>query len=160
MDEPLASLDAERKAEILPYLGRLKASLSLPILYVTHSLDEVARLADTLALIRDGRVLACGPLSELAARADLPLASRSDAASVLAARVARHDPARALTVLSAAGREWLVPLHPAPPGTALRVRIPAREVVIATETPKASASTMSFPASCARPPRMARPMPP
>jgi molybdate transport system ATP-binding protein len=135
MDEPLASLDADRKAEILPYLGRLKASLNLPIFYVTHSLDEVARLADTLALIRDGRVLASGPLPDLAARADLPIAARDDAATVLSARVVRHDMARALTALEAAGRTLLVPLIPASEGATLRVRIPARDVVIATEAP-------------------------
>jgi molybdate transport system ATP-binding protein len=135
MDEPLASLDADRRAEILPYLGRLKASLNLPIFYVTHSLDEVARLADTLALIRDGRVLASGPLPDLAARADLPIAARDDAATVLSARVVRHDMARALTALEAAGRTLLVPLIPASEGATLRVRIPARDVVIATEAP-------------------------
>ncbi len=136
MDEPLASLDAQRRAEILPYLARLRRSLKLPILYVTHSLDEVARLADTLVLIRAGRVLAAGPLPALLGRADLPLARRDDAASVLPARVVAHDPARQLTELAASGRRLLVPLLDAPPGHELRVRIPAREVILAAEEPR------------------------
>ncbi|MBV9655450.1 MAG: molybdenum ABC transporter ATP-binding protein [Acetobacteraceae bacterium] len=135
MDEPLASLDAARKAEILPYLARLKTSFNLPILYVTHAPDEVARLADTLVLIREGRVIASGPLSELAARADSPLAAQADAAAVLPARVVRHHPERALTALEAGGRVLLVPLLPAPEGERLRVRIPAREIVVALEKP-------------------------
>ena len=136
MDEPLASLDAQRKAEILPYLARLRRALQLPILYVTHALDEVARLADTLVLIRAGRVLDVGPLPALLGRADLPLAQRDDAASVLAAEVIRHDPARQLSELAAAGRRLLVPLLQAPPGSQLRVRIPAREVILAAEEPR------------------------
>ena len=136
MDEPLASLDAQRRAEILPYLARLRRSLKLPILYVTHALDEVARLADTLVLIRAGRVLAAGPLPALLGRADLPLARRDDAASVLPARVVAHDPARQLTELAASGRRLLVPLLDAPPGHELRVRIPAREVILAAEEPR------------------------
>jgi molybdate transport system ATP-binding protein len=135
MDEPLASLDAERKAEILPYLARLKSALSLPILYVTHSLDEVAHLADTLVLIRAGHVLASGSLPEIAARADLPLAEREDAAAILPARVMAHDPASRLTSLEAAGRSFLVPLLSSPTGTGLRIRVPAREVALATAAP-------------------------
>jgi molybdate transport system ATP-binding protein len=135
MDEPLASLDAERKAEILPYLARLKSWLGLPILYVSHALDEVARLADTLVLIRAGRVLAAGPLTELASRADLPIAAREDAAAILPARVMSHDPETQLTALQAAGRVLLAPLLAAAPGARLRARIPAREVILATEPP-------------------------
>jgi molybdate transport system ATP-binding protein len=136
MDEPLASLDAQHKAEILPYLARLKRSLRLPLLYVTHSRDEVARLADTLVLIRAGRVLASGPLTGIAARADLPLASRDDAAAVLGAVVVAHDVERQLTELAAGGRRLLVPLLEGPPGQTVRVRIPAREVILATSEPQ------------------------
>jgi molybdate transport system ATP-binding protein len=135
MDEPLASLDGARKAEILPYLARLKASLTLPIVYVTHSLDEVARLADTLVLIEGGRCVAAGPLGEIAARADLPLAARDDAAAVLSATVAGHDRARRLTLLAMGGTRLLVPLREAAIGAALRVRVPARDVMLATQAP-------------------------
>ena len=83
MDEPLASLDAARKAEILPYLARLKTALRLPVIYVTHALDEATRLADSMVLIEAGRVVASGSLPEVAARADLPLAQRDDAGALL-----------------------------------------------------------------------------
>lgn len=136
MDEPLAALDVQHRQEILPYLGRLKQALRLPILYVTHALDEVARLADTLVLIRAGRVLAHGPLEQMLSRGDLPLAERDDAGSVLIARIIGHDPGRELTELEAAGRRLLVPLMRGMPGTEVRVRIPAREVIIAAEAPK------------------------
>ncbi len=137
MDEPLASLDAPRKAEILPFLARLKTALRLPVLYVTHAPDEVSRLADNLVLIEAGRVLACGPLSEIAARADLPFGQRDDAGAVLAAVVAAHDAARGLTRLDAAGVSLVVPLIDTPAGTALRIRIPAREVILAGRAPEA-----------------------
>lgn len=135
MDEPLASLDPARKAEILPYLGRLKASLKLPIVYVTHSIDEVARLADTLVLIEAGRIAAAGPIAEIASRADLPITAGTDAASVLPARVMRHEREYGLSVLDVAGEAWFVPLFEAEPGAWLRLRVPAREVALATGRP-------------------------
>lgn len=135
MDEPLASLDAGRKAEILPYLARLKQALALPIIYVTHALDEVLFLADTLVLLEQGRVTASGPIAELTARGDLPLAARDDAGAVLEARVAEHHPARRLSLLRAGPLALWVPLAQAQLGSRLRVRIPAREVILATEAP-------------------------
>jgi molybdate transport system ATP-binding protein len=137
MDEPLASLDADRKAEILPYLTRLKTALRLPVLYVTHSLDEVTRLADSMVLIESGRVIGFGPLAEVATRADLPLALRDDAGALLHCRVAEHDPARELTSLDAGGVRLLVPLLGAALGSECRVRIPAREVILAGRAPEA-----------------------
>jgi len=114
MDEPLASLDAARKAEILPYLTRLKTAPRLPVLYVTHDFDEVTRLADSMVLIEAGRVVGFGPVSEVAARADLPLALRDDAAALLHCRVVEHDPDRELTRLDAGGMTFLIPLLYAP----------------------------------------------
>ena len=131
MDEPLASLDAARRAEILPYLARLRDVLRLPILYVTHALDELARLADTVVLLDSGSVVAAGPITEMAARADLPLALRNDAAAVLLAQIAGHDPARELTRLQAGDMTVLVPLLDRPVGAAVRARVPAREVALA-----------------------------
>jgi molybdate transport system ATP-binding protein len=131
LDEPLASLDAARKAEILPFLARLKTALALPMLYVTHALEEVAQLADHLVLLRDLRILGSGPVAEMAARADLPLAQRDDAGAVLALHVAGHDVARRLTRLQRDGFSLLVALQTAPQGATLRVRIPAREVILA-----------------------------
>jgi molybdate transport system ATP-binding protein len=93
MDEPLASLDAPRKAEILPYLERLRDESRVPIVYVSHAVAEVARLADTVVLLSDGQVEAAGPAAEVMARPDLfPLAGRYEAGAVLAARVARMTP--------------------------------------------------------------------
>jgi len=137
MDEPLASLDAARKAEILPYLARLKTALRLPVLYVTHALDEVMQLADSLVLLQSGRVIGAGALSDLAARADLPLAERDDAGALISCRVAAHEPGRGLTRLEGAGATFWVPLLDAPPGAECRIRIPAREVILASRPPDA-----------------------
>lgn len=137
LDEPLASLDAARKAEVLPFLMRLKTALRLPVLYVTHALDEVARLADSLVLIDAGRVVGFGPVSEVASRADLPLAQRDDAAGLLLCRVERHDSTRGLTRLQAGGAELWVPLLDLPVGSGCRARIPAREVILAGRPPEA-----------------------
>ncbi len=144
MDEPLAGLDAARKSEILPYLARLKSALTLPVLYVSHALEEVASLADSLVLLEAGRVLAAGTLEAMAARADLPLARRDDAAALLDARVAVHDTARRLTRLEHGGLSLLVPLLAAPPGTLLRLRIPAREVILARHDAAALGDVLSL----------------
>ncbi len=137
MDEPLASLDEARKAEILPFLARLDTVLRVPILYVTHAIEEVGRLADSLVLIEHGRVVAAGPLADIAGRADLPLARRDDAAAMLTAVVRAHDGERSLTRLTAAGTEWWVPLIEAEAGTTVRIRVPAREVILARQAPEA-----------------------
>jgi molybdate transport system ATP-binding protein len=136
MDEPLASLDAPRKAEILPYLTRLKTALRLPVLYVTHALDEVVQLADSMVLVIAGKVIASGSVSEIAARADLPLAQRDDAGAVLLCRVVEHDPARQLSRLEGDGALFWVPLLDIAVGAECRIRIPAREVILASQPPQ------------------------
>jgi molybdate transport system ATP-binding protein len=93
MDEPLAALDAARKAEILPYLERLNSSLAIPLVYVSHAIDEVARLADHLVLLDAGHVVADGPLAAMLARIDLPLARGEDAGVVLRGVVGARDAA-------------------------------------------------------------------
>jgi molybdate transport system ATP-binding protein len=137
MDEPLASLDSARKSEIMPYLARLKSARRLPILYVTHSLDEVAQLADSMVLLDSGQVIGCGPLWDLAARVDLPLARRDDAGALLLCRVVEHDAARELSRLDGGGATFWVPLLEVPIGVERRVRIPAREVILACKPPHA-----------------------
>jgi molybdate transport system ATP-binding protein len=137
MDEPLASLDAARKAEILPWLTRLKTALRLPVLYVTHDLDEVTRLADSIVLIESGQVAGFGSAAEVASRADLPLAQRDDAGALLHCRVIAHEPDRELTRLEGGGAIFQVPLLDAAPGTEQRIRIPAREVILAGKPPEA-----------------------
>ena len=137
MDEPLAALDASRKGEVLPFLARLRERFSIPILYVTHAMDEVDRLADRLVLMEAGRVLACGTPEALSARTDLPiLAARRDAGVVLGCTVLGHAPEQGVTRLGFPGGEFAVPLEAAPPGTPVRLRIRARDVSVATEEPR------------------------
>ena len=137
MDEPLAALDAARKAEILPFLERLRDGGGPPVLYVTHALDEVDRLADTLVLIEAGRVQAVGTVQALSARTDVPaLAGRRDAGAVVACVVEGHDAGRGLTALAFAGGQLLVPLRAEPAGARLRLRLRARDVALATEAPR------------------------
>ena len=141
MDEPLAALDDARKSEILGFLERLRDVARVPVLYVTHALDEVDRLADTLVLMEAGRVLAAGPLEALAARTDLPaLSGRRDAGAVLACIVQAHDAARGLTRLAFPGGALQVPLRPESAGTRLRLRLRARDVTVATEAPRGISS--------------------
>lgn len=137
MDEPLSALDAEHRAEILPYLAALKQQLGLPIVYVTHAFEEVALLADTLVMLEKGRILAQGPIDQVVTRPDLALARRPNAASVLLATVQDHIPAQHLSRVAAAGQIFLVPLLDAPPGAALRLRINANDVAVATACPEA-----------------------
>jgi molybdate transport system ATP-binding protein len=131
MDEPLAALDARRKQEILPYLDRLHDELAIPVLYVSHSLDEVARLADHLVLIDQGRVVAAGPTAELMARLDLPLARDEDAAVIVETTVAGHDDDYQLTHLALPGGIIQVTRKPLPAGARARLKIHARDVSIA-----------------------------
>src|SRR5437870_5220193 len=100
MDEPLASLDEARKAEILPHIERLRDEFGVPIVYVSHQVAEVARLATTLVVLSEGRVAATGPTAQILGRIDLfPLTGRAEAGAILSTRVAGHDPAFGLTVL-------------------------------------------------------------
>jgi molybdate transport system ATP-binding protein len=136
MDEPLASLDARRKDEILPYIERLRDQAGVPIVYVSHAIAEVTRLASTIVLISDGRVRAVGPLQEVMGRAELyPMAGRFEAGAVLAVRVAAHDAGWGLTELTGVFGKLTVPRLHAPVGSALRVRIRARDVILAATPP-------------------------
>ncbi len=144
MDEPLASLDAARKAEIIPYLLRLHQAVAMPIVYVTHAMEELVQLASSLVLLEGGRVVASGTLAELSARADLALATRPDAAAILATTVAGHDPARGLTRLMAGDTALLVPLLALGVGTRVRARIPAQEVILAGAAAASVAELLSL----------------
>jgi len=136
MDEPLASLDTRRKDEILPFIERLRDHASVPIVYVSHAVAEVTRLASTIVLISDGRVRAVGSLQEVMGRAELyPMAGRFEAGAVLAVRITAHDTRWGLTELSGAFGKLTVPRLPGPVGTALRVRIRARDVILAATPP-------------------------
>jgi molybdate transport system ATP-binding protein len=135
MDEPLAALDLKRKLEILPYLERLHRELALPIIYVSHSPDEVARLADHLVLLDQGQVIASGPLSDVLSRIDLPALFADDAGVVIEAAIAAHE-ADDLTRLEFAGGRILVSQRHEAPGTRLRCRIHARDVSLALMPPE------------------------
>ena len=136
MDEPLASLDSVRRSEILPFLIRVREKLRLPMIYVTHSADELIRLADQVVLLEAGRVLAAGPIADIAARVDLPLAARNDAAGVLSGYLHSHDPERRLSAVACGGQIYLVPRLDLEPRTPVRLRIPAREVILGLDAPR------------------------
>ncbi|OIN93944.1 MAG: molybdenum ABC transporter ATP-binding protein [Comamonadaceae bacterium CG1_02_60_18] len=128
LDEPLAALDAPRKREILPYLERLQTELCLPVIYVSHAIDEVARLADHLVLLDRGRVTAQGPTAELLTQLDLALTQDDSAGAVLRCQVLSHDDADHLTLARFAGGELLLPRQQCAIGHTLRVRVAARDV--------------------------------
>lgn len=128
MDEPLAALDVNSKAEIYPFLERLHHELAIPILYVSHSPDEVARLADHLALMEAGRIRAAGPIAEMLTRSDLPLVHGNEAESIIEARVVEHDEAYHLTQLEFAGGHFTVPRNTLAHGQVVRLRVLARDV--------------------------------
>ncbi len=135
MDEPLSALDSATKAEILPWLERLHAELETPVIYVSHSIDEVARLADHMVLLEAGRCLAQGPLSEVLTRPDLPLAHSDNAVAVLEVTLASHDSAHQLTELACAGHRLWVPGGDGPIGQRHRLRVHARDVAVALQPP-------------------------
>ncbi len=135
MDEPLAALDSQRKSEILPYLERLHDELDIPVLYVSHAQDEVARLADHIVLLNDGKALASGPIGETLARLDLPMASGDDAGVVINGTVSAYDEHYQLLTLQLPDS----PLHmrvahaPLVLGKALRVKVQARDVSLSLQ---------------------------
>ena len=132
MDEPLAALDAQRKAEVLPYLEKLHRTLDIPVLYVSHSIDEVARLAEHLVLLQDGAVRAQGRTDELIVRLDLPLAHGDAAATVIEGTVLQHDAHDHITTVGFNGGQLqLVSPTQRTPGDRLRLRVQARDVSLA-----------------------------
>lgn len=145
MDEPLSALDRMAKDEILPYFEALHANLKIPILLVTHDISEVERLADHLVLLRQGRLVASGPLNEVLAAPGSPLAGRRDFAAVLPARVVRHEP-DGIAVLDIAGRELLVLASGLQQHDTVRVRIAASDVSIARHRHEASSILNAIPA--------------
>ncbi|MBU1447865.1 MAG: molybdenum ABC transporter ATP-binding protein [Gammaproteobacteria bacterium] len=138
MDEPLSALDTQSKQEILPYLERLHRELQIPMLYVSHDMGEVARLADHLVLLEKGKVIASGDVHETLSRLDLPIAHFDDASSVIEAKVAQHDEKYHLTRLDFAGGALWVGKVEQPFGTMMRARVLARDVSIATQAPHGS----------------------
>lgn len=138
MDEPLAALDLKRKQEILPYLERLHDELEIPVLYVSHSPDEVARLADNLVVMENGQVVAHGPLAEALVRLDLPIKLGEDVGAVLEATVCEIDSEWHLARVDFPGGSLWTRDHGIPLGKQVRVRVLARDVSLAIAEPAPS----------------------
>lgn len=136
LDEPLAALDAPRKAEVLPYIESLVTAFRVPALFVSHAIDEITRLADRIVILNDGRCAASGPLAEVMSNpAHAPLIGRFQAGAVLDCVVEEHDPEYQLSTLRFADGTLRVPLLDLPTGTAVRARLRARDVAIALTLP-------------------------
>lgn len=147
MDEPLASLDEARKAEILPHIERLRHGGGVPIVYVSHAVAEVARLADTVVMLEGGRVVATGPAAQVLAQPGL--AGEREAGAILEGRVLGRDEAFGLARIgTGAGDLWLPGVNQ--PGGRVRLLIPAREVMIATELPAGISALNVLPATIER----------
>ena len=146
MDEPLASLDLDSRAEILPYLEQLHDRLDMPLLYVSHAPAEVAQLADHLVLLNAGTVQASGPLNELLTRSDLPPAQQEEASAVLEGSVVDHDRRYGLMQVAVAGAQLSVALRELPAAHRVRVRILARDVSLTLQRPEGTSISNILPA--------------
>lgn len=135
MDEPLASLDGKRKQEIMPYLLKLQQEYAIPVIYVTHSRQEAAQLADYLVVLENGQVQATGSLVETLSRLDLPLAQDKQAAVVWNAEITGHEPEFGLTTVSTQAGLLSLPIMDAPVGKKVRVQIHASDVSVTLQTP-------------------------
>lgn len=135
MDEPLAALDSQRKREILPYLQRLHDELEIPLLYVSHAQDEVARLADHLVLLSEGKALASGPIGETLARLDLPMAMGDDAGVIIEGQVSAYDAQYQLLSLQLPATEMSIRVTHAPMqvGQTLRCKVHARDISLSLQ---------------------------
>jgi len=152
MDEPLAALDLKRKREVLPYLERLHDELDIPILYVSHAPDEVARLADHLVVLDEGRVTASGPLKETLIRSDLPFIFEDDAEAVIDGQVERHDAQYDLLDIRLPGSTACLRLAhaPLPAGRRVRIKIKARDISLSLQQARDSSVLNLLPATVER----------
>jgi len=146
MDEPLAALDANRKQEILPYIESLHRELDIPVIHVSHSPEEVARIADHLVLLEAGHVVASGDVHEIFTRLDLPPALGSDAAAIIEAVVAGHDETYHLTYLEFTGGRVTVPREDLLEGSQVRLKLAARDVSLTLEHQSDTSILNIFPA--------------
>ena len=128
LDEPLAALDHRRKQEILPYLERLQGELDIPVVYVSHAIEEVSRLADHLVVLEAGRAVASGKASALMTQLDLTLAHGETAGAIIEATVAEHEPQHHLTLADFVGGRLSLPQQTMAIGQPLRIRVQARDV--------------------------------
>ena len=146
LDEPLSALDLKRKNEILPFLDSIHNDLEIPILYVTHSQDEMSRLADHLLLIEDGNIVGSGPVNDMLTRFDMPLSHGGDAVSIIEAEVLKRDSEFNLMHLDFLGGQFIVPDNGFPVQTKVRIRVVARDVSL-TKSKQVDTSILNiFPA--------------
>ena len=146
LDEPLSALDLKRKNEILPYLDSIHNDLEIPILYVTHSQDEMSRLADHLLLIEDGNIVGSGPVNDMLTRFEMPLSHGGDAVSIIEAEVLKRDSEFNLMHLDFLGGQFIVPDNSFPVQTKVRIRVVARDVSL-TKSKQVDTSILNiFPA--------------
>jgi molybdate transport system ATP-binding protein len=136
LDEPLANLDFSSRVHILRHLERLSRELSIPVVYVSHDMEEVARLADWLIVMEQGRLVAQGPTLELCSRMELALAHEEQATAIVQASLLKHDPAFGLSELLLEGQSLFVTEIDAPVGANIRLRLPARDVSLCLEPPQ------------------------
>lgn len=137
MDEPLSALDLRRRAEIIPYIEALPRRFGVPVLYVTHAIEEVARMSDDMVVLADGRFIASGPAEDVMERLDLqPLAGHFEAGVLLEGEVTGHDDAFVMTEVELGGGQSIrMPGVDVPAGQRVRLRVRARDVSLATERP-------------------------
>lgn len=147
MDEPLSALDLERKQEIMPYLESLHDELEIPVIYVSHLPDEIARLADHLVLLDQGRIIAEGAIDEMLTRLDLPLAHGDEAEALIEATIAEHDEHFGLTYVDFPGGRFTVTRKELPIGHPVRVRVTARDVSLTLEHQSGTSILNIFPAT-------------
>jgi molybdate transport system ATP-binding protein len=139
MDEPMAALDTARKKELLPWLEQLHEKLDIPLIYVTHSLEETIRLADHVVVLDEGKVIGQGPTTKLLTRTDLPLAHDDAAASIIESTMAEHHDELVMCRLEFPGGQFWLPqarTNPPPLGARLRIRVHARDVSLSLVRPE------------------------
>ena len=145
MDEPLAALDARRKKEIIPFIKKVAKELSIPIIYVTHSMSEVLQLVDTMVILKDGKVVNCGPVEKIFSNIHLRhFIDEENLGAVLETTVLEHDTEFAITRLDFKGQELCVPIQNIPRGQGLRVHIHSKDVSLATQPPKGLTSVLNI----------------
>lgn len=146
MDEPMSSLDRDSKEEMLPFLSVIHRELFVPIIYVSHSPDEVARLADYLVLMNSGSVIAAESIHAIMTKLDLPLALSSDAEAIIEAQVEEHDDKYYLSYMKFPGGRMAVSRIAAKPGATVRIRVAARDVSLVLDQPLNTSILNCFPA--------------
>lgn len=139
MDEPLSNLDVTSREQLIPFIARLADRISIPIVYVSHGVEEVLRLADRVALMSSGEVVACGPADEVMSRGDLgPLTGRYEAGAMIETTIVEHEADYGLSRLSCGHQDLYVPALDMPLGAPIRIRIRSRDIAIALERPENS----------------------